>query len=323
MNPRYLALLAKLKKTGVLSDGELRELTELDLQTRAQAVDEELEVRADPDKLELRDADPKRPDTVGVIVGRPAKFNVLSKDLGGWKERLRPGVFTRSLALDDDFHDVRALVGHDRNRVIGRKSAGTLEIRQDKTGLDITVFPINTTNGRDAYLDIKHRNLDAMSFGMKPRKTEWGRDTGGVVVRDLLDADLAEVSVVAWAQYPQTELSARALADLHEAAGAKPWKVALQRRRLNLELETRENYTGYTPGSSGSRYESENASDCAASASTKARGGKPEDHEAAAASHKKAQALHEKAAKDAPAYHEGRAKEHAALAKMHAAEAKK
>lgn len=167
--------------------------------------------------MELRDADTKRfPKSIGTLEGYAAKFNSPSVDFGGFKEVLAPGCFTRSLQKTDDRHDVRGLYGHDKTRILARKSAGTLECREDDTGLWIRMHLIDTSDGRDALRNVEAGNLDAMSFGFLPsEKPTWKREND-VLLRNITHANLHEVSVVAWAQYPDTELAVREL-DLFKA----------------------------------------------------------------------------------------------------------
>src|SRR5712672_955731 len=62
-----------------------------------------------------------------TLVGTAASYNVLSKDLGGYRERLAPGCFTRSLQSDAD---VLCLFNHGmkNDTVLGRSSNGTLTL---------------------------------------------------------------------------------------------------------------------------------------------------------------------------------------------------
>ncbi|MEJ7207705.1 HK97 family phage prohead protease, partial [Staphylococcus epidermidis] len=65
-----------------------------------------------------------------VIKGYAIIFNTMSDDLGGFREIVAPN------ALDDvDISDVKCLINHDFNYVIGRTQAGTLELKVDEKGL--------------------------------------------------------------------------------------------------------------------------------------------------------------------------------------------
>jgi phage head maturation protease len=70
-----------------------------------------LEVRSEGDSKSIR--------------GYAAKFDVLSENLGGFREQIKSGAFAD--VLDND---VRALVNHDPNLILGRNKSGTLDIGQ-------------------------------------------------------------------------------------------------------------------------------------------------------------------------------------------------
>jgi len=314
MNPKLLALYNRLAKGELLNEVECRELADLELlQMRDSDVTVETRLEAG---LELRAAaaDSKIKNSPGTIVGRPAKFNTLSKDLGGFKENILPGAFSETLG--DSAQDVRALVGHDKNRILGRRSAGTLEIREDEKGLAVAIHLIDTTEGRDAYNNIQAGNLDAMSFGFKPKKVKWSQ-RDGTMVRDLVSVRLGEVSVVGEAAYPNTELAAREFKEYGNVMAHPPVRL-LRLRRAAYELRD----GGLTAESGWPEYNSiqsqaATASYQATSASKSARMGVEQEHLAAKMAHEKAAKLHELAAKASPDHHLAIAAEHKALAKMH------
>lgn len=141
------------------------------------------------------------------VIGYAAVYNSLSHDLGGFRERILPGTFTRSLTEQPD---VRALVEHDDKLLVGRTKAGTLRITDDERGLKVEITPPDTTVGRDLVENIRLGNLDGMSFRFTTVKDAWSR-ADGQTLRDLVDVDLIEVSVVSVPAYPDTEVAIRSL----------------------------------------------------------------------------------------------------------------
>ena len=141
------------------------------------------------------------------IVGYAAVFNAMSKDLGGFREKIMPGAFTATLERRDD---VAALFSHSSSHVLGRLSAGTLRMKEDEVGLLVEIDPPNTTIGRDVVESIRRGDLDSMSFGFVVDEEEWSRDEIGEV-RTLNSVSLFDVSVVTWPAYPDTEVAVRSL----------------------------------------------------------------------------------------------------------------
>lgn len=94
------------------------------------------------DELEVRHlTDGLRADASGgapKLVGYAIRTNVLSEDLGGFRERITPDAVRSALETSGD---VVALVNHDPGRVVGRLSAGTLRLAADDQGLRFEVTP--------------------------------------------------------------------------------------------------------------------------------------------------------------------------------------
>lgn len=75
-----------------------------------------------------------------VISGYAIVYNSPTVIAGEWREQLAPGSLTRTLK---ESPDVVMILSHDIGRVLGRVSAGTLALREDRVGLyfALTVDP--------------------------------------------------------------------------------------------------------------------------------------------------------------------------------------
>lgn len=95
------------------------------------------------------------------IQGFALRFNEESNLLGEFVEVISPE------ALEDaDMSDVRMLINHDQNYVIGRTTAGTLDLEVTEEGLYFRCTLPPTSYARDIYENIKLGNVNQCSFGM-------------------------------------------------------------------------------------------------------------------------------------------------------------
>jgi hypothetical protein len=139
------------------------------------------------------------------VEGYAAVFNVLSDDLGGFREIVFPGAFTQSLSEDD----IRAVLNHNTDLVLGRNRAGTLRLMEDEFGLKFSLDLPETQAGRDLLISMQRGDISQMSFGFEARKDEWKQDSNGLVTRNLIDVKLWEISPVVFPAYPQTSANVR------------------------------------------------------------------------------------------------------------------
>lgn len=172
-----------------------------------------------------------------VIRGYAALFNTLSEDLGGFREQLAAGAFSDALSNSD----VRALINHDPNLVLGRDRAGTLAMREDATGLQVEISPPETQYARDLVEVMKRGDVSQMSFAFTVAKEDqaWTRDGTGPWLRTIKRISrLFDVSVVTYPAYPQTSAAVRALEDVQrtesEATAALKQAEADEARRRGL-----------------------------------------------------------------------------------------
>lgn len=196
--------------------------------------------------LEVRSETTERP----TIAGYAAVFNHWA-DIGGFREQIAPGAFTKTLQEAD----VRALVNHDANYVLGRTKSGTLRLWEDEHGLAFEVDPPEAQWAQDLMASIRRGDVDQMSFGFRAIKDRWEGDE-----RTLLEVALYDVSVVTFPAYAETEAHLRSMGwelyipeppqaghsdgDTAEGSqeGGEPAqgghsaaRVRLRRRRLELE----------------------------------------------------------------------------------------
>lgn len=139
-------------------------------------------------------------DGVGTITGHAALFNSLSVDLGGFRERIAPGAFRRSLAGGAD---VKALINHDPSLILGRRNAGTLTLLEDSKGLAVEIRLPNTGAGRDIQESIRRGDVDQMSFAFRTISDDFDSETN---IRTLLEVELRDVSVVTDPAYLKTTI---------------------------------------------------------------------------------------------------------------------
>jgi HK97 family phage prohead protease len=140
-----------------------------------------------------------------VISGYAAVFNTLSCDLWGFREKIAPGAFKKTIQESD----VRALWNHDTGIVLGRSKAGTLRLSEDTHGLAIEIDPPESAS---SMLETMRRgDVDQMSFGFEAIRDLWEEDReADTVTRTLLEVRLYEVSIVAFPAYDATSVGVRA-----------------------------------------------------------------------------------------------------------------
>ncbi len=179
-----------------------------------------------------------------TLVGYAARFNVKSQPFPGFTEIIRPGAFKKTLAAGVD---VRALVEHDPGKMLAR-SGGGLELREDELGLRVKIKPLDTQLGRDTLLEVDAGVRSQMSFGFRLPDKKSGRtgdrftQENDEALRELLDVDLLDVSIVAFPAYDRTSIEARSLLLTEPRARGKDQeqqedRAAAAIRRRNQILE--------------------------------------------------------------------------------------
>jgi len=142
-------------------------------------------------------------DNNNIVEGYAAVFNSLSVDLGGFREIILPGSFQNSLN-----NDVRGLVDHDSSMILGRTTAGTLQIEEDDIGLKTTINMPHTTHANNILESINRGDVSGMSFGFRNFDGVLTEDKEtGFTIQTISDIpSLFDVSIVTFPAYPQTEI---------------------------------------------------------------------------------------------------------------------
>lgn len=171
-----------------------------------------------------------------TVAGYAAVFGEQTDIGGDFKEIIAPGAFTQTLRTAD----VRALFGHDTGRVLGRVSAGTLRLKEDKKGLAVEIDLPDTSDGRDVQVLIERGDISGMSFGFIVTKQEWD-ETGDIPVRTIEQVDLIEVSIVTFPAYDGTSIAMRSLEEARKERRQKNFNAAAKRvgMKVSLDLTTR------------------------------------------------------------------------------------
>lgn len=162
------------------------------------------------------------------IEGYFAVFNSTYELWPGATESIAPGAFDDSVS-----DDVRALYNHNTDIVLGRTSAGTMEIRQDSHGLWGRIR-VNRNDGdaMNAYARIARGDITGCSFGfdIAAQETDY-REDGTVHWTITRVSPLYEISPCTFPAYQETVVSARKkdLADI-EKKKREVWREAMKRR---------------------------------------------------------------------------------------------
>lgn len=144
----------------------------------------------------------------GILEGEVIVYNAESEDLGGFTETVRKGAATKSLREGD----VVALWSHATGSVLGRQSAGTLELRDSSTSLDFRVQLPDSELGRNAWESVRRGDVVGTSFGFHAIVDRWTERENAPAFRELLEMQLLEVSPVAFPAYAEPRVDARACA---------------------------------------------------------------------------------------------------------------
>jgi HK97 family phage prohead protease len=170
---------------------------------------------------------------------------MLSKDLGGFVERIAPGAFARSLA--NKSQDVKCLYNHNSDCVLGRLQNGTLTLTDSPYSLDFSCqLDEKQQAHKDLYYAVKRGDISECSFafaidrdGASPGEKFDSICTanGTTTLRTVLAASLFDVSAVTNPAYGNgaTQVNARDFRSCDYAAA----RQILQTPASSVDAENR------------------------------------------------------------------------------------
>ena len=132
-----------------------------------------------------------------IIEGYAALYDN-ETNIGPFRETISRGAFDD--VLDND---VRALMNHDPNYVLGRTGAGTLELELDDTGLKYRIKLGEQQYAKDLYESVKRGDISQSSFAFTIAEQSWNENRTVRSVDKV--ATLLDVSPVTYPAYKDTE----------------------------------------------------------------------------------------------------------------------
>lgn len=140
-------------------------------------------------------------------------------DMGWFTEEVGRG------ALDAaNLSDVRILLNHDSNIILGRTTAGTASVGVDNVGMWYEVDLPDSPNGQNARVAIERGDISQSSWGFRLRADSTGRSIGskwemrdGKEHRVLVDvSEVLDASPVVFPANPDTSIARRSLEEAEQ-----------------------------------------------------------------------------------------------------------
>lgn len=146
-----------------------------------------------------------------TVKGTAVVYNQLSEDFGGWREKISPGAFTKSLRSNPD---LMILANHDTGKILGRVSSGTATVTDGPDALRFTCTLGKSSYAVDIADSLTRGDIRSCSFGFTCTKDDWTQE-GNQIIRTVQEAVIFELSLVPDPAYTQTSAGLRsALATL-------------------------------------------------------------------------------------------------------------
>jgi HK97 family phage prohead protease len=170
-----------------------------------------------------------------TIIGSAVVFDSIT-DMRWFKEKIDSAAFDEILA--DPNHDVVALVNHDTNLVVARRSAGTLKLYKEGNKLMYEFDAPKTTAGNDLLENVRSGNIKGSSFQFEVAEQKWtfdDKDDRNDLRTVLKVSRLWDVGPVVFPAYVDTSVAQRSRPER-----PKPFdETALRSRERDLEMKSK------------------------------------------------------------------------------------
>ncbi|MGC4951305.1 HK97 family phage prohead protease [Streptomyces sp. DT224] len=139
-----------------------------------------------------------------TLTGYAIRFNELSHDLGGFRERILPDAWDPGSANGD----VIATFGHNTDQLLGRVSSGTLKLSRDAYGVRYSIDLPNTSVGHDVAELAARGDLAGSSFTFRVsdggQRVAGEKSPDGLPIREITSMTVFELGPVVNPAYPTT-----------------------------------------------------------------------------------------------------------------------
>jgi HK97 family phage prohead protease len=168
------------------------------------------------------------------LIGYAARFDQLSQELWGFKEKIAKGAFANSIG---EGRSIKALWNHNSDFPIGSTDSGTLTLVEDDIGLRFELSPIATSTGNDAIEAVRSGVVKGVSFGFRTIKDEWDFSDDTMAIRTLAEVELIEISPTPFPAYTATSISARSVEEVFKEAKKQQEPLKKDYKTSNLRAK--------------------------------------------------------------------------------------
>ena len=169
------------------------------------------------------------------VDGYALLFNTLSRNLGGFREKIDPEAIEGVI----DASDVMAVLNHDNSRGIlarSRFGKGSLTLSADEKGLRYTFSSPRTALGDECLEYLRRGDITQSSFAFTVKEDSWEKQEDGTYIRTIKKFDrLYDVSPVFEPAYFGTDVKCRSFEDFKAEEARKEEEAKAEQERLEQE----------------------------------------------------------------------------------------